>query len=690
MHPNHKILFEPVKLGPVTAPNRFYQVPYGPGAGNLLQVDAGIRGVRAEGGWGVVCVEFCSIHQSSDYNYLGMHRLWNDTHMRENAVTVEAIHEHGALAGVELGHFGMFAFNYVSKAPIWGPSRQLALDSTTAFPYQAQAIDRRTIKELLSWQRTAALRARDAGFDIIYVYAAHDQALAQQFLSPRYNRRTDEYGGSLENRARLLRQMIEVTKEAVGDRCAIAVRISVDELRGLDGMTADREGRQVVELLAELPDLWDVNVSDWSNDSRSSRFAKEGWQEDYVAFVKQCTTKPVVGVGRFTSPDTMASQIRRGILDLIGAARPSIADPFLPRKIEEGRLEDIRECIGCNYCIKTMGGLHAVSGCTQNPTMGEEWRLGWHPEHIPPKSVASQGSVLVVGAGPAGLEVTRALAQRGYQVSLAEAGTELGGRVRRESALPGLQEWSRVADWRIGQILRSPQVTVYKNNRISGADVLGLEHEHVIIATGSMWRRDGIGVTNREPIEIQRSAPVLTPDDLMDGQFPEHGPVLVFDDDHYYLGGVLAEQLRHRNLEVYLVTPGQTISKHTEASLEASNILSRLREIGVRLNVHTNLLRIGERDLTLQCMLSGQTSTVTAATVILVTSREPIDELYQELMAEPQLLSTGGIRSVSVVGDAKVPDTIAGAVYDAHRCARDFDGQSFDVAALRPSQRSLY
>jgi dimethylamine/trimethylamine dehydrogenase len=685
MHPNHKILFEPVKLGPVTTRNRFYQVPHGPGAGNLLQVDKGIKGVRAEGGWGVVCCQICSIHPSSDANYIGIRRMWNDGHIKENAVTADEIHRHGALAGIELGHFGLVAANYASKTPIWAPSRQLAPHPTGASPNQAQAMDRQTIRSLLIWQREAALRAQKAGFDIIYVYAAHNMALPMHFLSPYYNRRTDEYGGSLENRARLLREMIEVTRDAVGDRCAIAVRLTVDELLGLDGITADREGRQVIELLGELPDLWDVNVSDASY-ARSSRFAKEGWEEEYVSFVKKYTTKPVVGVGRFTSPDTMVSQVRRGILDLIGAARPSIADPFLPRKIEEGRTEDIRECIGCNYCVKTLSV--GVSGCTQNPTMGEEWRFGWHPERIPPK--VSQASVLVVGAGPAGLEVTRALAQRGYRVTLAEASSQLGGRVRRESALPGLREWRRVADWRVTQISKSPHVTIYKGNLLSAVDVLGLEHEHVVITTGSIWRRDGVGLTNRSPVDIHSAAEIFTPDDLMDGRFPNRGPVVLFDDDQSYLGGVLAEQLRRRNLEVRLVTPGHTVSKHTEASFEAASVLARMRELGVQLSVHTTLIRVAQNHLTLQSAISGETSTIAAAAVVLVTSREPVDALYQEIIADSQRLTESGIRSVSVLGDAKVPDTIAAAVFDAHRYAREFDGDSIDVATLSPSMRSLY
>ena len=134
--------------------------------------------------------------------------------------------------------------------------------------------------------------------------------------------------------------------------------------------------------------------------------------------MKGKTGKPVVGVGRFTSPDTMVRQIRSGVLDLIGAARPSIADPFLPKKIEEGRIDEIRECIGCNVCVATYAEGVPIR-CTQNPTMGEEWRRGWHPERI--TAPGSDDRVLVVGAGPAGLECARALGQRGYGVTLADA-----------------------------------------------------------------------------------------------------------------------------------------------------------------------------------------------------------------------------------------------------------------------------
>ena len=179
-----------------------------------------------------------------------------------------------------------------------------------------------------------------------------------------------------------------------------------------------------------------------------------------------------------------------GFLDFIGAARPSIADPFLPRKVEEGRIDDIRECIGCNICISGDNTITPMR-CTQNPTMGEEWRKGWHPERMPPRKTAQK--ILVVGGGPAGLECAMSLARRQYEVTLAEASGELGGRVTRESRLPGLAEWARVRDYRVSQLRRANNVEIFLQNALTAEEILGLELPHVVVATGARWRRDGAG-----------------------------------------------------------------------------------------------------------------------------------------------------------------------------------------------------
>ena len=488
--PRYDILFEPVRIGPVTARNRFYQVPHCTGIGwTQPETLARLRGIKAEGGWAVVATEETEIHPSADCEPFHEGRLWDDRDIPAMALMADAVHEHGALAAIEIMHHGASVANWGTRMAPMGPSHRPII---YGYPVQARAVDKQDIKNLRQWHRDAALRSKKAGFDIVYVYATHDLSIAQQFLERRKNDRTDEYGGSLENRARLLRELIEDTKDAVGDTCAVAVRFCADELIGEAGLTRDGEARDVVAMLAELPDLWDINISNWPNDSQTSRFAKEGFQEEYTSWVKQVTTKPVVGVGRFTSPDTMVSQIRRGVLDFIGAARPSIADPFLPKKIEEGRIDDIRECIGCNMCVSsdyTSTNLR----CTQNPTMGEEWRRGWHPEIIAPKK--SEGSVLVVGAGPAGLEAALSAARRGFEVHLAEASSELGGRVTRESKLPGLSEWARVRDWRVGQLEKMGNVSIYRDSALEAEHVLEFGARHVAIATGSNGGATASGAT---------------------------------------------------------------------------------------------------------------------------------------------------------------------------------------------------
>jgi len=661
--PRYDILFEPVRIGPVTARNRFYQVPHCTGIGwTQPETLARLRGIKAEGGWAVVSTEETEIHPSADCEPFHEGRLWDDRDIPAMALMADAVHEHGALAAIEIMHHGGSVANWGTRLAPMAPSHRPIIYN---YPVQARAMDKEDIRNLRQWHRDAAIRSKKAGFDIVYVYATHDLSVAQQFLEKRKNDRTDEYGGSLENRARLMRELIEDTKEAVGDKCAVAVRFCADELIGDVGLTHDGEARDVIAMLAELPDLWDINISNWPNDSQTSRFAKEGFQETYTSFVKGLTTKPVVGVGRFTSPDTMVSQIKRGVLDFIGAARPSIADPFLPKKIEEGRIDDIRECIGCNMCVSsdyTSTNLR----CTQNPTMGEEWRRGWHPEIIAPRK--SDGSVLVVGAGPAGLEAALAAARRGFEVHLAEASDELGGRVLRESRLPGLAEWARVRDWRVGQLERMANVSIYRDSKLEAEHVLEFGARHVAIATGSIWRRDGVGRDSGFPIF---DGPVVyTPDDIMSGRDPEAGPIIIWDDDHYYMGGVIAELCRYAGHEVMLATTAATVSAWTVNTLEAMPIAKRMAKMGVEVLTYTSVAGFEGGSAKLVSVLTGEATDRPAAALVTVTGRLPVDGLFEELRDRWQ---EAGISSVTRIGDCWAPSTIQQAVYTGHKWARGLD-----------------
>jgi len=664
MTSRYDVLFQPVKIGPVTAPNRFYQVPHCNGFGHRMpQGMAAMRGLKAEGGWGVVCTEETEIHHTSDLSPFFEGRIWSDDDIPTWRLMTEVVHKHGALAGVELTYNSHDASNLYSRASAFGP-RSMGITGGSGYePGQTRAASKDDLKQVRKWHRNAAIRAKKAGFDIIYCYAAHAMTLAFHLLS-RDNDRADEYGGSLENRVRFLCELIEDTKDAVGDMCAVAVRFAVDELLGADGMQYDGEAHDIVSMLAELPDLWDVNISAWKNDSVTSRFGREGHQEKYISFVKKLTTKPVVGVGRYTSPDSMVSAIQRGIMDMIGAARPSIADPFLPNKIREGRQEDIRECIGCNICV-TGDTRFVPIRCTQNPTMGEEFRRGWHPEIIAPKR--SEDEILIVGAGPAGLEAARALGQRGYRVILTDANREAGGRVALESALPNLNEWRRVIDWRLTQINKTEHIFFYPSSPMTAKDVLEAGAPHVILATGAAWRRDGLGRNISRP--LQGDGKIFTPDDLMNGNLPS-GKVLIYDDDHYYMGGVLAELLAANGCEVTLMTPAPAISYWTEYTLEQDRIYRRLLDLNVTLLTHHVLASHSGTSAAVTHTMTSAESTLPCDAIVLVTDRIPNDALYHELKPA---LADGKLKSLRLIGDAQAPNIIAQAVFSGHLAAREFD-----------------
>ncbi len=663
--PRYAVLFEPIQIGPVTTKNRFYQVPHCNGSGHRYpQTMAHIRGMKAEGGWGVICTEECEIHPSSDLSGYVEMRLWDDSDIPTHRLMTEKVHQHDALAGIQLVHTGQESGNRFSRVPSLSPS---GAAGAWGDPIQARAMTKKDIQNLRGWYRQAALRAKQAEYDIVYVYAGHNGPILSHFLNPRFNQRSDEYGGSLENRIRLLKEVLEETKDAIGDSCAVALRFAVHEFDNGD-LRFDNEGREVVVMLAELPDLWDVNISNWTHDSLTSRFGEAGHQESYIDFVKTVTSKPVVGVGRFTSPDTMVSQIKRGVLDLIGAARPSIADPFLPNKVQQDRVDEIRECIGCNIC--TTGDSFSVPiRCTQNPTMGEEFRKSWHPEYI--DKAGSSDKVIVIGGGPAGLECTLALAKRGYDVVLAEQGETLGGRLLVESKLPGLGEWRRVIDHRMYMISQKPNVESYLNSALTAKDIIDYDFERVVLATGAVWREDGIGRSKHQPIKRSKGAHIVGVEEILHGR-KLNGHVVIYDDDYYYMANAIAEKLVQDGNTVTYITSDATVASYTNATLEYDHIMQRLLELGIEIVCNHTVVEAGEGFITAECNYTERTKTYQADSLIPVTNRNPNLCLYEALQSQIAL-SENTIKSVHTIGDCLTPGTIAAAVYSGHLYARQLD-----------------
>jgi dimethylamine/trimethylamine dehydrogenase len=667
--PRYDILFEPVKIGPVTAPNRFYQVPFASGLTNALpRVRAAFRGMRAEGGWGVVNTGYCSIHPSSDDAPLPYATMWDKNDIKAHALMTDAVHKHGSLAGVELWHGGGTVMNRSSRLTPISPSGVPWMATHVNFMgnLRPKIMDKTDIRNLLGWQAEAAKKARSAGFDIVYFYAGMG-FLGYQFLLPEYNLRTDEYGGSIQNRARLVKQMLEVTREAVGQDCAVALRVSLEELRGRPGTHMPSEAHELIEYLDDAVDLFDVKLDSTPTDCSPSRFSGEGSHEPIIDFVKKVTSKPVVGIGRFTSPDTMVSQIRRGVLDLIGAARPSIADPFLPNKIKEGRVEEIRECIGCNICISSWHDGVQVR-CTQNPTAGEEWRRGWHPEKT--DRATNEKRILIVGGGPAGLEAALTLARRGHEVTVADAKVSFGGRLTFEKTLPGLAAWNRVVDYRLGRLQQMTNVSMYLESELGVDDIIEMAPDQVVLATGSRW-------TNMlySPLEIAVGSldhpNVFTPDDVAAGRLPE-GPTLVFDFDSYYMGGIITEYIAARGVEASYVTPAGQASSWTIMTNELPFVQKALADRNVSVTTLHVLNAFDGETATLAHLFTGTLSHVPCQSVLIVGLRLPRTELADALSARNEELTAAGIQGVDRIGDALAPGALVHAVESGHRFAREF------------------
>jgi dimethylamine/trimethylamine dehydrogenase len=670
--PRHDILFEPLQIGPKTLRNRFYAVPHCTGFGSEKPASqARFRATKAEGGWAAVCTEEALVSVDSDFWPVFSTRMWDDDDVRNLSVMCEEAHAHGSLTGIELAHGGAHARARDARVPAVAPS-QLASDyDPFVTPKAMQLEDIRRVRA--DWV-AAARRSRDAGFDIVYVYGGHSY-LPLQFLSPYYNHRTDEYGGSLENRARFWLETLEVVREAIGDECAIAVRLCIEAL-GPAGVELE-EGLGFVGLADHLVDLWDVNVgsiTEWSKDSGASRFFAEGYQLEWTGRVREVTAKPIVGVGRLTNPDRMAEIVASGAWDLIGAARPSISDPFLPKKIEEGRYGEIRECIGCNICAAGAEYGNQIR-CTQNATAGEEYRRGWHPERFEPAANADR-DVLVVGAGPAGMECAIVLGKRGMRrVHLIDAEAEIGGIMRWIPRLPGLGEWGRVLNWRAVQLQKLSNVEVITAARLDAAAVREYGAEIVVVATGARWAGDGVNFLTHQPIPgaDPSLAHVLTPEQVMiEGKVPPGKRVVVFDADGYFMAPGLAEKLVADGFEVELVTCHDLVSPLSDETLEGALLRQHLHDAGIRMRTGALLTGIQPGQLTARDHV-GAPLELEADAVVLVTQRLSNEDLFLSLKMDEDALGAQGIEAVYRIGDCVAPRLIAEAVFEGHRLAREID-----------------
>ncbi|PBC47831.1 NADH:flavin oxidoreductase [Rhodococcus sp. ACS1] len=672
--PRHAPLFEPIRVGNKLFRNRFYVAPHCSGLGvEYPGAQAYLRGMRAEGGWAAVNTEYCAVDAESDDAPWVQARLIDQRDQANLRLMVERVHQFNALAGVQLVYMGADHTGFVTRLPAGGPSQVTSAMSG----HSCYALDKRDIRRIQRSYVDAAIRARDIGFDLVQIAAREGFSLPLQFLWKYWNHRTDEYGGSIENRTRFWRETIEQVREAVGDDCAIVAGFCLDSFNDESdrAFKVSDDGIAVVELLDDMVDLWDMQVGHLEDDVSSSRFFEPFWQRSYIEQVRPYAKKPIAAVGRFTDPELMAKAIKDGVIDIIGAARPAIADPFIPTKIFEGRGDDIRECIGCNICVSRFNNGGGRIVCTQNATVGEEYRRGWHPERFNESEMAEE-PILIIGAGPAGMECARVLGERGFaNVHLVERDDHIGGHVNWISELPGLRTWRRVVEYRESQLRKLENVAVLTGRNLSANDVLDYGASTVIVATGAEWDPLGANLITHAPIPGADADFVYTPEQIMlDGIEVPGDRVLVYDCDGYFMGSSLAEKLASEGKTVTLVSPSDQIGSYLFFTDEGGHVHHNLLKLDVEL-VPSHVVTSIERGLVRghNSYHSGKVSEWHVDSIVLVTQRLSRSTLYDELTVSPELLEENGITRVLRIGDCLEPRVIAESVFDGHRLAREID-----------------
>jgi dimethylamine/trimethylamine dehydrogenase len=539
--------------------------------------------------------------------------------------------------------------------------------------------------------RAAKIAVDEAGYDGVMLHAAHGY-LIQQFFSPLINYdRTDKWGGpDLANRARFFLEVAKRVKEAVGDRAAVAARFTYDECLGPIGTTPE-EALEIVKMVDRYIDFWDVDIGNYETLDEmiapSSRHV-EGWQVwRNMEWIKKCKVAgiktPFGTCGRINSPD-LAVKLRKEGLDMVGLVRPSIADPHWPRKVREGRLDEIRECIGCNTCVAYLFKRTTGLNCIQNPAAGLEW-LGYDPEAEYPK-VKEPKRILLVGGGPCGLEFARVAGARGHEVHLHDKMPMLGGQMRYiTSQILSRREWIKVVEWRERVIRKKyPNVKIYTNSEMTAEKIAKYGADVVVFATGTLWDKMGRNPVTKRPIPGWDKPFVLTPEDIFIHGKKVGNKVLVIESCGSWIGPWLAVDLAFKGHEVYLQTfplPIESSVLNDLASrLELGTLDALLKTSGVKLvEPFTYPAEITEDGVKIKAFffeawkaavpiytkwfpdpiyrlkIKDWEQVIKVDTVILCTMRVPQIELYEKVKGMWKRGEIPGLKGAYLTGEALTP-----------------------------------
>jgi 2,4-dienoyl-CoA reductase-like NADH-dependent reductase (Old Yellow Enzyme family)/thioredoxin reductase len=660
-HSKYPHILSPIKLGPVEIPNRVYFSPHGfhMTVGSKPSTDyAYYLRERAKGGAGLIVIAL-PVHDRPRGDQATPYPKANIPSFRAVA---DFVHEAGGRIFAEtLYHWGITgSWQPMSpQAPALSPSaNQFRRNTRTSSTCEMTKDD---IRHIVAAFGQSTRHLREAGFDGVMVHSTH-AAMLEQFLSPYFNRRTDEYGGSLENRMRLLTEVLEVSREAGGANFAVGMRFNCDEL--VKSGNGTDETSEILARVREtgLIDYVDLDIALEPNQyylGFPSVFLNRHLYKPYVEAVRGAAgSLPVLStLGRFTSIADGEEFIASGLCDMVGAARGLMAEPALVNNARDGKEEQSRTCIACNWCITAR--FEGAQGCTINPSSHRE--RFWGAGTLTPAERKSK--LIVVGGGPAGLEAARVAAHRGHDVTLIEAGDRLGGGLGLWASLPGREYFQNAVDWWERELHRLG-VKVQRGTRATAEIILAAKPDAVIIATGSKYAVGGQSAFDQNDIPGHTRDFVYRPEDILVKGARPSGKVIVFDCEGLHTGAGIAELLGRAGAQVTLATPEPTaVSLRLQESMEINFIMERLEQAGVTLSTSTCIRSIGSRVVTLANVHSNtERKAADVDAVVLVTGREPVNDLAREL--------EGRVAQLFTAGDALAVRPFAAAPYEGQMFAR--------------------